>query len=239
MNDNKSVAHRLGRVLEAVTRQSGRLPTTPEYGSWLLGKVDESLLRRRVRIQIILTTFIVIANLIGICVATVLVVIRVPDTECVRAAGFVDHVRRRARLRRCAGARHVLGDQRVIKNVRWAIEDRTPTEADQRNTFFAPWRLTRVLLFLWGVGTALLTVLYGLQDTDYIPKWLLGVELSGHRRIRQLLSVHRVRVASGGRAGAGGRASATAIRPWHHGPHHAGLGSRVRRPGARHHCWPR
>ena len=65
MNDNKSVAHRLGRVLEAVTRQSGRLPTTPEYGSWLLGKVDESLLRRRVRIQIILTTFIVITNLSG------------------------------------------------------------------------------------------------------------------------------------------------------------------------------
>ena len=39
MNAKKSVAHRLGRVLETVTRQSGRLPDTPEYGSWLLGKV--------------------------------------------------------------------------------------------------------------------------------------------------------------------------------------------------------
>ena len=36
-----------------------------------------------------------------------------------------------------------------------------------------------MLLFLWGVGTALLTVLYGLQDTDYIPKWLLGVSFPG------------------------------------------------------------
>ena len=46
-----SVAHRLGRVLEKVTRQSGRLPAPPEYGSWLLGKASESQLRRRVRIQ--------------------------------------------------------------------------------------------------------------------------------------------------------------------------------------------
>jgi adenylate cyclase len=28
-----SVAQRLGRVLETVTRQSGRLPDTPEYGT--------------------------------------------------------------------------------------------------------------------------------------------------------------------------------------------------------------
>ena len=36
MNAKKSVPQRLGRVLEAVTRQSGRLQATPEYGSWLL-----------------------------------------------------------------------------------------------------------------------------------------------------------------------------------------------------------
>ena len=55
MTANKSVAQRLGRVLETVTRQSGRLPDTPEYGSWLLGKASESQRRRRVRIQVILT----------------------------------------------------------------------------------------------------------------------------------------------------------------------------------------
>jgi adenylate cyclase len=66
MAANKSVAQRLGRVLEAVTRQSGRLSQTPEYGSWLLGRVSESQLRRRVRIKVILTIFIVGANLLGI-----------------------------------------------------------------------------------------------------------------------------------------------------------------------------
>jgi adenylate cyclase len=66
MAAKKSVAQRLGRVLETVTRQSGRLSQTPEYGSWLLGRVSESQLRRRVRIKVILTIFIVGANLLGI-----------------------------------------------------------------------------------------------------------------------------------------------------------------------------
>ncbi len=69
--------------------------------------------------------------------------------------------------------------RRVIDNVRWAIEERDPTREDQRNTFLAPWRLTRVLLALWGLGTVVLTTLYGLQDTDFIPKWLLGVSFPG------------------------------------------------------------
>ena len=58
----------------------------------------------------------------------------------------------------------------MIDNVRWAIEERTPTTQDQRNTFLAPWRLTRVLLVLWGIGTALLTTLYGLANADFIPQ---------------------------------------------------------------------
>ena len=59
---------------------------------------------------------------------------------------------------------------RVINNVRWAIEERTPHRSDQRNTFFAPWRLTRVLLVLWGVGTVLLTTLYGLAGHRLHPE---------------------------------------------------------------------
>jgi class 3 adenylate cyclase len=69
--------------------------------------------------------------------------------------------------------------RRVINNVRWAIEERTPTPDDERNTFFAPWRLTRVLLILWGIGTVVLTTLYASVDTDFIPKWLLGISFPG------------------------------------------------------------
>ena len=74
----RTLAQRLGRVLETVTCQSGRLSETPAYGSWLLGRVSESQLRRRVRIQVILAVFIVIANLIGIAVALLLVTVAFP-----------------------------------------------------------------------------------------------------------------------------------------------------------------
>ena len=38
---------------------------------------------------------------------------------------------------------------------------------------------TLVLMALWGVGAALLATAYGLVDTAYIPKFLLGVSFPG------------------------------------------------------------
>ena len=73
-----SVAHRLGRVLEKLTRQSGRLPDAPEYGSWLLGKSTERQTRRRIRIQVILTVFVLAANILGIGAALMLVTVAFP-----------------------------------------------------------------------------------------------------------------------------------------------------------------
>jgi adenylate cyclase len=180
MTADKSAAQRLGRVLEVVTSQSSRLPTTPEFGSWMLGRVSESQRRRRIRIQLILTTFVVVANLIGIAVALLVVTVAFPVPSVfapgVRwvtfavAPGYI-------------GGALIVGvfwaTHRVIDNVRWSIEGRPPTIADQHNTFFAPWRLTRVLLALWGLGTVLITTLMGMVDTNYIPKFLLGISFSG------------------------------------------------------------
>jgi class 3 adenylate cyclase len=180
MTDKKSTAQRLGRVLETVTRQSSRVPATPEFGSWMLGKVSESQRRRRVRIQVILTTFVVLANLIGIGVATLVVTVAFPTPNVFGpnvwwiTFGAVPTYICAALIIGVFWATH-----RVMNNVRWSIEGRAPTRDDQRNTFFAPWRLTRVLLALWGIGAILLTTLYGLQDTDFIPKWLLGVSFPG------------------------------------------------------------
>ena len=180
MTANKTVAQRLGRVLERVTSQSSRVPTTPEYGSWVLGRVSESQRRRRVRIQIILTVFVVVANLIGIGVATLVVIVAFPTPSVfepdVRWITFIA-------VPIYVATALIVGvfwaTRRVMNNVRWAIEERPPTREDQRNTFFAPWRLTRVLLALWGVGTIVLTTLYGRVNTDFIPKWLLGISFPG------------------------------------------------------------
>ena len=79
MTSNPSVAQRLGRILERLTHQSGRLSRTPAYGSLLLGGISESPAQRRLRIQIILTVFILMVNVIGIALTFLLVVIAFPE----------------------------------------------------------------------------------------------------------------------------------------------------------------
>jgi adenylate cyclase len=180
MNATTSVPQRLGRLLEKVTRQSAHLPDTPEYGSWLLGKVSESQQRRRVRIQIILTLFVVVANLIGIGVAALVVTVAFPVPSVFQPqVRWITFGVAPAYIVAALVVGVFWATRRVINNVRWAIEERTPTLEDQRDTFFAPWRLTRVLLVLWGVGTILLTWLFATVDKNFIPKVALGISFSG------------------------------------------------------------
>jgi adenylate cyclase len=180
MNSKKGVAHKLGRVLETVTRQSGRLSTTPDYGSWLLGRETESQLRRRVRIQVILTFFILCTNMVGIVVATMLVAFAFPvpsvfsDVPAWLTFGVAP-----AYIVLALGLGTFWVTWRIVRSLRWSIEERTPTRIDHRNAFAAPWRVARMVLVLWGVGTALLTVLYGLHDTDFIPRFLFAVSFPG------------------------------------------------------------
>jgi adenylate cyclase len=175
-----SVAQRLGRVLERVTRQSGRLPKTPDFGSWLLGRAEESPRRRRVRIQVILTVFVLTANLIGIAVALLVVTVAIPVPSIFTAAPlWLTFGVSPAYI----GAALFVGvfwmTRRIVASLRWSIEGRTPTREDQRNTFLAPWRLAGIHLVLWGFGTVLLTTLYGLVNTTFVPRFLFAVSFSG------------------------------------------------------------
>jgi adenylate cyclase len=180
MSTSPSLAQRLGRVLEALTRQSGRLSKTSEYGSWLLGQTSESPRRLRIRIQVILTVFILVANHIGIAVALVLVTIAFPvpsvftDAPAWLTFGVVPAY---VALALAVGTFWIT--RRAVGRLRWAIEGRSPDRADQRNTFIAPWRVAVSHLVLWGTGTALLTTLYGLVDHLFIPRFLFSVGFSG------------------------------------------------------------
>ena len=69
--------------------------------------------------------------------------------------------------------------RKIVRSLRWSIEERTPDRNDHRNTFMAPARVARMVLLLWGVGTTLLTILYGLHDTDFIPRFLFAVSFPG------------------------------------------------------------
>src|ERR1700761_6766636 len=177
MMATRTVAQRLGRVLEIVTRQSGRLPETPAYGSWLLGRPSESQARRRVRIQIIITVFILATNLIGIGVATLLLTIAFPSPSIFSdAPRWITFVVTPAYIAIALALGTYLITRRLITALRWAIEERQPTPADERNTFMAPCWLALGVLILWGSGAALLTTLYGLADSTFIP--IVGFSVS-------------------------------------------------------------
>ncbi|WP_197375134.1 adenylate/guanylate cyclase domain-containing protein [Mycolicibacterium baixiangningiae] len=176
----KSVPQRLGLLLEKVTRQSGRLPDTPDYGSWLLGKPEESQYRRRIRIQVILTFFILFTNILGIGVSLLLNAVAIPvpsvfsDAPAWLTWGVVP-----AYMVVALAFGTAWITSHTVRSLRWAIEERPPTRTDQRNVFRAPWRVAKMLLLFWGVGTALLTVLYGLQNSAFIPRFLFAVGFPG------------------------------------------------------------
>jgi class 3 adenylate cyclase len=176
----KTMAQRLGRVLERVTRQSGRLQETPAYGSLLLGRVSESQRRRRVRIQIIMTVLVLGVNLIGIGVALILVTVAIPEPSVFDdAPGWLTFgvVPAYVAIALAVGTYWIT--RRTVLALRWAIEERKPGRIDERNTFLAPWRIAAIDLILWGVGAALLTTLYGLANTQFIPRFLCTVTICG------------------------------------------------------------
>lgn len=153
MMAKRTAAQRLGRVLERVTQQSARLSETPEYGSWLLGRVSESQSRRRVRIQLIITVFILATNLIGIGVAVLLLTVAFPTPSIfgdaprwipfVAAPGYIA-------LALALGIYWIT--RRTVSVLRWAIEGRKPTPADERSTFLAPFWLAFGVLILWAMS---------------------------------------------------------------------------------------
>jgi adenylate cyclase len=176
----QTISQRLGRVLERMTQQSGRLQETPAYGSYLLGGVSESPSRRRVRIQTILTVVIGVANLVGISFAILLVTVAFPTPSVFTDApkwltfGVVP-----AYILCALAVGTFWITRRTVVALRWAIEDRTPDSTDERNTFMAPLRVAVVTLILWGVGAALMTTLYGLANTFFIPQELFSVSFCG------------------------------------------------------------
>jgi len=180
MSPKPSIAQRLGRVLERVTRQSGRLPNTPAYGSLLLGRVSESQRRRRIRIQIILTVLVLGANLIGIAVGVLLVTVAIPEPSVFDDAPlWITFGAAPAYIAFALAVGAYWITRRTVLALRWAIEERKPTADDERNTFLAPWRVAMVDLVLWGSAAAVLTALYGAVNTMFIPRFLLAVSVCG------------------------------------------------------------
>ena len=159
----------------------GRTPPAPApWGSRLLGTPAEPSGVRRVRIQLLLTLPLLVANVTGMVVTIVLVGFVLPGPSVftgdllmldVLAAPIYSVVAI------VCGA--WWGTRGGLRALRWAIDpDHVPDEAEQEASIAVPRRLVTVQAVLWFGGLVALTTLYGLADPKLIPKVAFGVVFS-------------------------------------------------------------
>ena len=118
----------------------------------------------------IITIFILASNLIGIGVSVLLLTIAFPKPSIFSDAPlWVTFAAIPAYIAIALALGTFIITRRLLSALRWSIEERKPTPADERATFQAPLWVGLGVLALWGIGTALNTTLYGLADSTFIP----------------------------------------------------------------------
>ncbi len=154
--------------------------TARDYGSVLLGSSSDSQLRKRIRIQVLLTAALVVANVVGIVVAIVLVTVGVPVPSVFRAELWWVNFILVPVYCGCALAIGVWwGTYATVRDLRWAIRGEKPTAADARNARRVPGRLVMLQSLLWLVAAVWLTIACGVVDPQLIPKIAFVLAFSG------------------------------------------------------------
>ena len=150
-------------------------------GSRLLGDTTESPRRRRIRIQLLLTVFLVLSNLIGAVIVGVLISVVVPGPDVLKMDRYwwVNFIVVPVYVFLAFLVGVVWGTTRALSSLRWGIEDREPTRSEQVATLAMPWRLTRMQVALWTGGLILLTTIDGIIDPQAIPKVAFTIAAGG------------------------------------------------------------
>ncbi|EFV14832.1 adenylate/guanylate cyclase domain-containing protein [Segniliparus rugosus] len=149
-------------------------------GSRLLGRPDENARIRRIRVQLLLSSSIIIANIGGMFLDMALIgaVLPGPFDPFDGNLILINFVALPLYLMFAVVIGAIMGTVESLRVLDWANAERTPSEQEARRVFEVPWRLTRVQGILWGIGAGLFTLLYGLVYPELIWKILLGTILS-------------------------------------------------------------
>ncbi|MGV9677870.1 adenylate/guanylate cyclase domain-containing protein [Nocardia sp. NPDC003482] len=146
------------------------------WGSRLLGPADEGSLRRRIRVQALLTAPLILGNVVGIAVAIVLIAFVLPGPSVLTwKLVLLNFVAAPVYIALALVAGLVWGTTWGLRTLRWAIDpDHVPTEREQIAATAVPRRLVVQQAVLWLGGMALLTPLYASVDPAFVPKFVLG-----------------------------------------------------------------
>ena len=151
--------------MTSVRRRRPPAVPAPALGSRLLGRTTDATTVVRVRVQALLTASLVVANSVGAAVVGVLLVAVIPGPSTFTSEQLlVNVVAVPVYLGGALLVGVVGGTVLALRALRWAVEGREPTPADQVATLAVPWRLTLLQLALWAGGAVLFTTLYGLSD---------------------------------------------------------------------------
>ncbi|WP_371822331.1 adenylate/guanylate cyclase domain-containing protein [Conexibacter sp. SYSU D00693] len=151
------------------------------FGSWLLGKPDEATRRAALRVRVLLALVVVVANLVGACAVFAIAAFLLPappvddDAEVivlnlVVAGGYV-------LVAVAIGAG--LGYRAVRRRIGWALEGRTPDEAEQRAVLRIPLVLLGVQAALWAIAVVGFSLFNALLDVDLLTHVGITVLISG------------------------------------------------------------
>lgn len=149
-------------------------------GSVILGRPAEPIGRQRIRIQTLLTLSLAGTHLVGAAIAATLINVVIPGPSVLSARFLpVTAILAPAYVITTIVVGSVIGTRSALRRLRWVLEDRPPTVAEQRVALRMPWRMTLQQCGLWGVGLILFTTSLGIIDPETIPKVSLTILLSG------------------------------------------------------------
>jgi len=149
-------------------------------GSPILGEPAEPVRRQRIRIQTLLTFSLLGTHFLGAAIAAVLINVVVPGPT-VLTGEFLVVVAVIAPVYVLVAmvVGTVRGTRLGLEQLRWALDDRPPTDAQKRAALRLPWRLTLQQGTLWFIGLVLFTTCFGIIDPTTIPKVSLTITLAG------------------------------------------------------------
>lgn len=145
-------------------RNPARVLQRRPFGSWLLGPADQSPTLLRIRVQTLLTVFLVGANLTGAAVSFSLALFVLPGPSSDRR---LTH----ALIAACyAAVALLIGSiwslKRCSRATHWIKEDRAASRRDQIATLRLPLQVTLIVAFFWLLATVFFTVLDMVIDPE-------------------------------------------------------------------------
>lgn len=151
-----------------------------DYGSILLGSTSERGLTRRIRVQALLTSSIVVANFIGALCAIGLATVGIPlPSIFLPHLWWVHFIALPIYIALAFVVGVGWGTYVVTRELRWSIDNRAPTAKEAKRFRRAPRKLVTLQALLWSGAVITFTLMYGISEPDLIPKVFFVVAMSG------------------------------------------------------------